>query len=72
MSADKYPSIFSRQMAAIVYINLERYKLDQIDASHIRKSLDKATDEKKPTRINIAIFGTHDKKRHAVPANSFN
>ena len=51
MSTDKYPSTFSHQMA-IVYINHERRKLDQIDASHIRKSLDKATDKKKKKKKN--------------------
>ena len=27
MSTDKYPSIFSRQMKAIVYIHIDQYKI---------------------------------------------
>lgn len=52
----------------------ERHQLDQMYASNIKKSLDKATatPTKNRTRINMAKYDIRDMKHHAVPANSFN
>ena len=58
MSADKYPSIFSRQMEAIVYIfpncqNCARCEKDLKDSKHVAHSFPRAT-----LSENCSLLGT--------------